>query len=83
MTNLKGGWDLDLSGLRCPLPLLRLKQSLQKMPPGASMLVRTTDPASERDFRLYLEQSGHRLLEVVVSKEDIVFHIIKAEHTHG
>ncbi len=83
MSNSEECWELDLRGLRCPLPLLRLKQALQKMPPGASIQLRTTDPASERDFRLYLDHAGHRLVSVVVGPEDIFFHVIKVDHAHG
>ena len=54
--------ELDLSGLTCPMPLLKTKQALNKLAAGAVVRVVATDPASERDFRVFAEQSGNRLL---------------------
>jgi tRNA 2-thiouridine synthesizing protein A len=54
---------LDLSGLNCPMPLLKAKQALNAMQPGAHLRVIATDPGSVRDFAVFAEQSGNRLLE--------------------
>ena len=53
---------LDLSGLTCPMPLLKAKQALNRMPVGQVLMVTATDPASERDFLVFSQQSGIRLL---------------------
>lgn len=55
--------DLDTCGLDCPLPLLKAKQALNRMQSGELLRVRATDPGSQRDFRVFAEQSGHQLLE--------------------
>lgn len=55
--------ELDLSGLNCPMPLLKAKQSLNKMVAGQVVKVIATDPGSERDFQVFTEQSGNLLLE--------------------
>ena len=55
--------ELDTCGLDCPLPLLKTKQALNRMHSGEQLRVRATDPGSQRDFRVFAEQSGHRLLE--------------------
>ena len=59
--------ELDAKGLSCPLPLLKAKQALNAMQVGECLRVWATDAGSQRDFRVFAEQSGHRLLE---SKED-------------
>ncbi len=56
--------ELDLSGLTCPMPLLKTKQALNKMEPGRIIKVLATDPASERDFKVFSDQSGIRLLSI-------------------
>ena len=53
---------LDCSGLRCPLPLLRTKQALHRMAPGAVLEVLATDVGAERDIPAFLRQTTHRLL---------------------
>jgi len=54
--------DLDLSGLTCPMPLLKTKQALNRMESGKVVKVIATDPASERDFQAFSRQSGVPLL---------------------
>jgi len=41
------------------------------MQSGEQLRVRATDPGSQRDFRVFAEQSGHQLLES--SEADGVF----------
>lgn len=67
MTSTAPARELDTCGLDCPLPLLKAKQALNGMNSGELLRVRATDPGSQRDFRVFAEQSGHRLLE---SSED-------------
>ncbi len=55
--------ELDLSGLTCPLPLLKTKQALNKMESGQVIKVVATDPGSKRDFQVFTEQSGNQLLK--------------------
>jgi tRNA 2-thiouridine synthesizing protein A len=55
--------ELDTCGLDCPLPLLKAKQALNRMHSGDTLRVRATDPGSQRDFRVFAEQSGYQLLE--------------------
>jgi len=56
--------ELDLSGLVCPLPLLKTKQALNRMTSGQIIKILATDPGSERDFQVFAEQSGNKLLEI-------------------
>lgn len=53
---------LDCSGLRCPLPLLRTKQALNRLPAGSVLEVLATDAGAERDIPAFLKLSTHRLL---------------------
>lgn len=56
--------ELDLSGLTCPMPLLKAKQALNRLAAGQVLKVVATDPGSERDFRVFSQQSGIPLLHV-------------------
>jgi tRNA 2-thiouridine synthesizing protein A len=69
--------ELDTSGLMCPLPLLRLKKALAGMGSGQIVRVRATDPASVLDFGVYLEQTGHDLLEYAIDAGAHLFLIRK------
>lgn len=54
---------LDVTGLNCPMPLLKAKKALNDMAPDALLKVLATDPGSVRDFEVFSRQSGHALLE--------------------
>ena len=52
----------DLSGLRCPMPILRTKKALAQMSAGEVLKVTTTDPAAVDDLAVFCKQTGHVLL---------------------
>ena len=52
--------ELDLSGLQCPMPLLKAKLALNEMQPQQILKVIATDPGSEKDFHLFVNQSNSR-----------------------
>ena len=55
--------ELDLSGLSCPMPLLKAKLALNNMESQQTLKVVATDPGSEKDFHLFVEQSNHQILD--------------------
>ena len=54
--------ELDAVGLDCPMPLLKAKLELNRMPSGAVLKVVASDPGSQRDFRSFAKLAGHALL---------------------
>ncbi len=44
---------LDTRGLRCPEPLMLLRNRMRTLTPGQRLYVVATDPASVRDFDQY------------------------------
>jgi tRNA 2-thiouridine synthesizing protein A len=69
--------ELDLSGLHCPMPLLKTKQALNKMDTGMTIRVTATDPGSERDFRVFSRQSGIELLKFERHGDQFVYWLRK------
>jgi tRNA 2-thiouridine synthesizing protein A len=53
---------IDASGLACPLPLVKARQALMVLEPGATVAVVATDPAAGGDFERFAEASGHELI---------------------
>ncbi|MBT5483375.1 MAG: sulfurtransferase TusA family protein [Gammaproteobacteria bacterium] len=70
--------ELDLCGLTCPLPLLKTKQSLNKLLAGQVVKVIATDPGSERDFQIFMQQSGNHLLDFEKEEGKFFYWIQKA-----
>lgn len=56
--------EVDASGLKCPLPILRAKKALATLVDGQVLRVISTDPGSRRDFEQFTRQTGHELLAV-------------------
>ena len=63
--------DLDVTTLKCPLPILRTKKALAEMDSGQILRVRATDPGAPRDFEAFAKQTGNALLDS--GDEDGVF----------
>lgn len=55
--------EIDLSGLQCPMPLLKAKLALNGMESEQILKVVATDPGSEKDFHLFVDQSDHQILD--------------------
>jgi len=66
---------LDLSGLLCPLPVLRARKRLQAMPSGAILKVIATDPMSAIDMPHFCNEQGHALLEQRQDGGALIFRI--------
>lgn len=52
----------DLRGLKCPLPVLKTRNRLEKMASGALLWVEATDPLSGIDLPHFCAQEGHGLI---------------------
>lgn len=61
-TDLAIQLEVDATGLRCPLPLLKAKQALNSLKSGEVVKVSATDAGSVRDFHVFAQLSGHRIL---------------------
>lgn len=54
--------ELDVSGLLCPLPVLKTRKALAGMEPGSVLRVTATDPAAVIDIPHFCNEAGHKLL---------------------
>ncbi|GGY09385.1 sulfurtransferase TusA family protein [Paludibacterium paludis] len=66
---------IDLSGLNCPLPILRAKKALAEMESGKVLEVIATDPGAPKDFEAFCRQTGNGLVESTV-REDGKFRMV-------
>ena len=55
---------LDARGLICPLPVLKARKALLKLPAGDTLCVQVTDKAAPKDFQLFCTEAGHTLQAV-------------------
>lgn len=62
---------LDFRHLRCPMPLLRLKQALQSLPTNTEVTLLTSDAGAVRDIPAFLRQAGHELKSLTTDADGI------------
>lgn len=68
---------LDLRGLKCPLPVLRTRKALRRLPPGGAIVVLSTDPLAGLDIPHLAAEDGHKLLRRWEEGEASAFHLVK------
>ena len=70
--------ELDLSGLKCPLPALKTRKALRSLAPGDLLVVICTDPLSAIDIPNLVRETQDSLEEHSVADSKLVFRIRKA-----
>lgn len=68
---------LDLTGLKCPLPVLKTRKALKALSAGDRLEVHCTDPLSVIDIPNLIRETGDRVEVVERAEQRIVFMIEK------
>lgn len=55
---------LDVTGLNCPLPILKTKIALKSLADGQTLEILSTDPSSVVDFGAFCRATGNELLQL-------------------
>ena len=55
---------IDTSGLRCPLPLLKVQKNLKSLTKSREVLIITDDPMAEIDLKHFCLNNNYTLKEV-------------------
>jgi tRNA 2-thiouridine synthesizing protein A len=69
---------LDLTGLRCPLPVLKTRKALKSLSAGDRLEVHCTDPLSVIDIPNLIRETGDSVEITEQAEKRIVFMIEKA-----
>ncbi len=70
---------LDCSGTLCPMPVVRLRQEIDKIEVGEVIKVIATDPASVKDMPAFARNTGHELIETVSTNGRFEFYFRKQD----
>ena len=68
---------LNLRGLKCPLPALRVRKALKGTQAGALLMVECTDPMAAIDIPNLLRETGDAIEHSTTQGDILVFHIRK------
>ena len=69
--------EVDARNLNCPLPILRCKKGLSDMLGNQVLKIMATDPGAEKDFAAFCKQTGHELLQLDKTEDELSFYIKK------
>lgn len=68
--------EIDLTGLYCPMPILRAREEIDRIALGDELRIKADDPAAEEDLKRWAIRSGQEV--VGVSKNgDVVTVVIR------
>jgi tRNA 2-thiouridine synthesizing protein A len=70
--------ELDLRGLRCPLPALMTRRHLARLTPGTLLTVLTTDPLAVVDIPHMCREEGQAVIETRKADGHHIFVIRKS-----
>jgi tRNA 2-thiouridine synthesizing protein A len=72
-------WDveIDAQGLRCPLPVLRLRQRLADLQPGQVVRLLADDPMAAIDVPHFCAETGHSVITQDATGAGLVFLVAK------
>ena len=68
---------LDCMGLYCPMPVLKIRQEMDKLAIGEILEVLADDPAAEEDLKAWAKRTGQKILEIEKTDEGMRFRILK------
>jgi len=69
---------INLRGLKCPLPALRARKALSRLPAGDLLVVECTDPLAEIDIPNLVRETGDALEGRSQEGDVLVFRIRKS-----
>lgn len=72
---IKADLELDLKGLLCPLPMVRVSQNITKVPIGGIIKAVATDPGSLADIPSWAKSTGNEVIKTEKIEKDLVFYI--------
>ncbi len=79
MNEIKVDLKLDLKGLLCPLPIVKLSQAVKDLPVGAVIEGIATDPGVMADVPAWAKSTGQELISIEQQGKEYRFLIKKVK----
>ncbi|MDJ0782959.1 MAG: sulfurtransferase TusA family protein [Desulfosarcinaceae bacterium] len=65
--------SLDLKGLACPMPVVKISKGIKEVAVGEILEAHTTDPGSLTDIPAWGRTTGHEIVDASQDGENIRF----------
>lgn len=66
--------EIDLTGLYCPMPIIRAREEINKVAVGDKLRIKADDPAAEEDLKRWAGRSGQEVVDI--SKDGSIVTVI-------
>lgn len=74
---------IDLTSLRCPVPLVKVKLALKSVSAGDSLHILLSDPGSRRDVPTFFKNQGHQVMVLQDDAHQLGLLITKVDLSQG
>jgi len=71
--DIKIDLELDLKGLLCPLPMVKVSQNINNVPVGGVIRAVATDPGAMADIPAWAQSTGNEVLSADKEDSEFVF----------
>ena len=72
---IKVDMELDLRGLLCPMPMVKVSQNINKVEVGQVIKATATDPASLADIPSWARTTGNEIIKQEKDGKEIIFYV--------
>lgn len=72
--------ELDCRGLRCPLPIIRLANSIGDVPVGQTLAVVADDPAARPDVAAWCRMRGQEYVGEDTAEDGVPRYVVRRTH---
>jgi TusA-related sulfurtransferase len=69
--------EVDARRLLCPMPVIRLQDRINQLPPGSKVRITCSDPGTQNDIPTWCRINGHRVLASSQNEDDFIFLVRK------
>jgi TusA-related sulfurtransferase len=73
MSDITPDLDLDLRGLLCPMPMVKVSQNISKVPVGGVIKAIATDAGAMADIPAWAKSTGNEVLQAEKVGSEFVF----------
>ncbi len=70
---------VDVRNQLCPMPIIRLSQSINKIGVGETLRLIATDPGSQNDIPAWARQTGHALVSTEANGTEFTY-LVRRTH---
>ena len=74
--DIKVDVELDVIGMKCPLPVLKARRQINNMTANSVLKVLADDPAASLDFEHFCSTGGHKLLSATEKSGIFIFYVV-------